>query len=237
MRVAIVENMRETDHGQVGRALAEAGAAVEVFRPFADGGLPSAGAHDGLVVFGGEQSALDDERHAWLPGLARLMHVQATAGGAVLGICLGAQLLARGAGALNLLGAAPEFGWCDVELTAEGQGDPVLSALPDRFPIFQWHTDTFTLPPGAAHLAAGVGSGAPQQAFRFGARAYGTQFHFEADRAVVARWSRDYAPQAEAMRPGWAFAHAAEATRHGAAADAAGLALARAWVGLLGSQG
>jgi GMP synthase (glutamine-hydrolysing) len=81
------------------------------------------------------------------------------------------------------------------------------------------------------HLAES--EGAAQQAFRIGPKVYGTQFHFEANRAVVAHWSRAFAAQAEAMAPGWAAAHPAEAAAHGAAADAAGLALARAWVGLL----
>ena len=91
--------------------------------------------------------------HPYLTELAKLLYDQAQAGVAVLGVCLGSQVLARGAGAQNLIGATPEFGWCEVELTAEGRADPVLSQLPARFPIFQWHSDTFTLPPGAVHLA------------------------------------------------------------------------------------
>lgn len=231
MRVAVVENMAGTLHGQVGVALHEAGAAIDVFRPYAGDGLPEPAGHDGLVVFGGAQSARDDARHPYLPELARRMHAFGAAGRAVLGICLGAQVLARGHGAENLVGAAPEYGWCEVRLTAAGRADPVLSAVPERFRIFQWHADTFTLPAGAAHLAEA--KAAPQQAFRLGPKVYGTQFHFEASRAVVARWARSFAAEAEAERPGWGEAHPAEAARHGAAADAAGLALARAWVALV----
>ncbi len=234
MRVAIVENMAGTLHGQVGVALAEAGVATTVFRPYAGDGLPAPGEHDGLVVFGGEQAATDDARHPYLPALAARMRAFGAAGRAVLGICLGAQLLARGQGGANVLGAAPEFGWCPVRLTAEGRADPVLSAVSARFRIFQWHADTFTLPPGAVQLAtAGGADGAAQQAFRAGPKVYGTQFHFEASRAVVARWTTAYAAQSEARRPGWTAAHRDLARRHGPEADAAGLALARAWVALL----
>ena len=232
MRVAIVENTAVSHHGQVGVALAEAGVLADVFRPFAGGGLPAdPAAYAGLVVLGGEQSALDDGLHPYLPALARLMRAWGEAGRAVLGICLGAQLLARGHDAANRLGAAPEFGWCEVMRSPEASADPLFGGLPERFRIFQWHSDTFSLPPGAVRLA--TAKGAAQQAFRIGAKVYGTQFHFEANRAVVAHWSRDFAAQAEALAPGWGAMHKSLAAAHGPAADAAGLALARGWVGLL----
>src|SRR5690606_13029707 len=100
----------------------------------------------------------------------------------LLGVCLGAQLLARAHGADNLVGAAPEFGWQGVALTPEGASDPVLSAAGPAFPIFQWHDDTFTLPRGGTRLAGN--DAAHNQAFRVGRAGYGTQFHFEADRRL-----------------------------------------------------
>jgi GMP synthase (glutamine-hydrolysing) len=231
MRVAIVENTRITHHGQVGVALHEAAALVEIFRPWADGVLPQPGDHDALVVFGGEQSALDDATHPYLPALARVMQGVSHSGRAVLGICLGSQLLARAFGATNHLGETPEFGWQEVRLTETAKDDPVLSALPAAFPIFQWHSDTFTLPPDAIHLA--TGDVAQNQAFRLGRATYGTQFHFEANRAVVADWTRTFPDQTERLSAGWAQAHSALAETVGRQADAAGLAIARAWVALI----
>jgi len=232
MRVAIVENQASTPHGQIGRALAEAGAEPAVYRPWIDGRLPDdIDGHAALVVLGGEQSALDDAAHPYLPALAGLMRRYGEAGRAVLGVCLGSQLLARGCGGTNRVGAAPEFGWRTVRATAAGRADPVLSAAGASFPIFQWHRDTFTLPPDAAHLAENAD--VPHQAFRLGRAAYGMQFHFEADRAVVAEWTASFGAAAERMQPGWREAHAAEAARHGPAADDAGLAIARAWVALI----
>ena len=102
--------------------------------------------HDALVVLGGGQNALDDEAFPYIPPLLALMREFGDSGRAVLGICLGSQLLARAYGADNLLGAAPEFGWQKVALTGEAKDDPVLRAAPENFPIFQWHDDTFTLP-------------------------------------------------------------------------------------------
>lgn len=232
MRVAVVENTFVSPLGQLGTALAEVGAEIATYRPFLDGTLPQdRQAHDALVVLGGEQNALDDARHTYLPALARLMRAYGEADKAVLGICLGAQILARGYGGTNVLGTATEFGWHRVRPTAAGTEDPVLGAAGAQFPIFQWHSDTFALPDGAVHLAENAA--VANQAFRLGRATYGTQFHFEANRSVAAAWSLAFADAAEAIRPGWQRDHPADAATHGPAADAAGLALARAWVALI----
>lgn len=231
MRVAIVENTLVTHHGQVGVALHERAALVDVHRPWTGQPLPDSVDADALVVFGGEQSATDDHTHPYLPGLGRLMQAYAGADKPVLGICLGSQLLARAFGAANQLGTASEFGWTEVTLTDAGRKDPVLAALPDRFPIFQWHSDTFTLPKAAHHLASSAT--ARHQAFRIGRATYGTQFHFEASRAVVADWLARFPDLAEAMSPGWVRRHPELAETLGRQADAHGLAIARAWVKLI----
>jgi len=232
MRVAIVENTHVTHHGQVGVALHERAALIDLWKPWTGQPLPSMPEADALVVFGGEQSATEDDTHPYLPALASLMAAYTKADKPVLGICLGSQILARAFGAENQLGTAPEFGWTDVALTEAGRADPVLSALPDRFPIFQWHSDTFTLPQGAIHLASSPT--ARHQAFRIGRATYGTQFHFEASRPVVADWLARFPDGIDRMAPGWADRHAALAQTQGAEADRHGLTLARAWVNLIG---
>ena len=231
MRVAIVENTRITHHGQVGVALHEAAALIDIWRPWSGQPLPASPDADALVVFGGEQSAVDDHTHPYLPALAELMAAYTALDRPVLGICLGSQLLARAYGGDNHLGVALEFGWVDVSLTDAGRADPVLSQVPQTFPIFQWHSDTFSLPPGAVHLAQSAA--AAHQAFRIGRATYGTQFHFEASRAVIRDWSETFPAIAERMSPGWSRRHPELASTVGAEADAHGLALARAWVGLV----
>ncbi len=232
MRVAIIENTGVTHHGQVGVALNEAGARVDIYRPYDGQALPGlADGHDALVVFGGEQTAVDDDTHPYLPALASLMRDFTDQGRAVLGICLGSQILARAYGAANHLGTAPEFGWCDVALTDEGRQDPVLGGLDASFPIFEFHTDTFSLPQSAVHLAQT--ETAPNQAFRIGRATYGTQFHFEANRGVVADWTREFPGIVEARHPGWVGDHPVHANTRGATSDAAGLVIARAWVALI----
>jgi GMP synthase-like glutamine amidotransferase len=231
MRVAIVENTRVTHHGLVGVALHERAALVDIYRPWTGEALPTAPDADALVVFGGEQAATDDDIHPYLPHLADLMAAYTGADKPVLGICLGSQILARAYGSDNHLGTAPEFGWVDVALTEAGRADPVMGVLPDLFPVFQWHSDTFTLPAGALHLAQSAT--AKHQAFRIGRATYGTQFHFEASRAVVADWLRSFPDGIARMDSSFATRHAQLAQTQGTAADAHGLALARAWVNLI----
>lgn len=228
MRVAVVENTVISHLGQVGVALEEAGAEIVTYRPFRGDALPDVLRYDGLVVLGGEQSALDDELHPYLPELAARMRVATDAGKAVLGICLGSQILARAYGGDNLLGKTREFGWHRIQLTEEGAGDPVLGSVDDGFPIFEWHSDTFTLPEDAIRLAQN--GAVSNQAFRVGRAGYGTQFHFEASRAVVREWYENFGHLIEAMEPGWIARYPEYAETDGPAADAAGIAIARAWV-------
>jgi GMP synthase (glutamine-hydrolysing) len=141
---------------------------------------------DGLVVLGG---AMDfDETDAY-PHLARtldLLRDAAARSAPTLGICLGAQLAAAALGGRAYHGlAGEELGWTKVELTPEGQADPVLGALQEPAELFEWHHDTFDPPPEATVLAAG--GVYPTQAFRLGS-VVAVQFHPEVDGPLLAGW-------------------------------------------------
>ncbi|HUG62807.1 MAG TPA: type 1 glutamine amidotransferase [Methylomirabilota bacterium] len=229
MRILVVDNYPQTSLGLIGRALDEAGATVDLRIMHQGGALPDGpGAHDAMVLLGGGQNALADAEHPYLPHLAALTRAFGEADKAVLGVCLGSQLVARGHGAANIIGRPIEFGWKTVRPTAAAASDPVLSALGDGAPLFHWHYDTFTLPPGAAHLAASDQT--PHQAFRIGRAVYGVQFHFEADRTLVEAWTSGFADVIAGHTPDWPARHSVDAETHGPAADAVGLAIARAWV-------
>ncbi|WP_027035574.1 type 1 glutamine amidotransferase [Mesorhizobium ciceri] len=229
MRVLVVQNYDNTGLGQVGAALAEAGADLDLRLPYKGDPLPDdAAGHDAMVVLGGGQNALADDEYPYFPALLELTRDFADKDRAVLGICLGSQLVARAFGGENRIGGANEFGWHGVSLTADAKGDPVLGALPEKFPIFQWHDDTFVLPEAAVRLAGN--DVAENQAFRVGRAVYGFQFHFEADRPMVKDWSTSFAPTIAARHPDWAGKLDGEMARNGPDADAAGLAIARAWV-------
>jgi len=104
----------------------------------------------------------------------------------VLGICLGAQLLARALGGTVSRMPRREIGWHHVELTADGRQDPVLSTFAPRQRVFQWHEDGVGLPQDAVQLARS--EACDVQAFRYGEHAYGFQFHLEVDRSLIDRW-------------------------------------------------
>jgi GMP synthase-like glutamine amidotransferase len=232
MRVLVVENFIGTPLGLVGEALVAGGADIDLRVAWQGHAIPESPAgYDGLVVLGGEQSAVDDADHPYLPRLAALTAAFGAEDKAVLGICLGAQIVARGAGAENILGRPVEFGWHEVRPTSAGRSDPLIATIGDGAPLFHWHLDTFTLPPGAVHLASSDRT--PIQAFRIGRATYGIQFHFEADQKLVARWSQDFAPVIATYAPEWQAGRPKVAARLGARADAAGAAIARAWVGLV----
>jgi GMP synthase-like glutamine amidotransferase len=232
MHILVVENWPNATLGLVGTALAEADAECHVAQMHRGDALPSAiDGFDALILLGGAQDALDDANYPYLRDEAALVRAFAEEDRAVLGICLGAQIVARAYGGRNVLDRPIEFGWHPVRTTEAGRADPVFSAIGESAPLFHWHIDTFTLPPGATHLAASDQTAI--QAFRFGRAVYGIQFHFEAGAEMVARWNEVYAREIRDFDPGWFNRHPAEAERHGAAADAAGLALARAWIGLV----
>ena len=231
MRVTIVENTPSTQHGQVGIALHEAGAAINLIKPRNGDPLPLSPDTDALIVFGGEQRADDVAHYPYLDPLADLMRAYTRADRPVLGVCLGSQILARAFGAQNLIGGATEAGWCEVTPEAEAAGDPVMRAVNGPFRIYQMHTDTFTLPEGAVRLASSPV--AENQCFRIGRATYGMQFHFEVNQNVARAWNRDFPDVVEAMRPGWVRDMPSEAMKWGAQADQTGLALARAWVALI----
>ncbi|UGS33852.1 type 1 glutamine amidotransferase [Capillimicrobium parvum] len=152
---------------------------IELREVKTDLGEPVPGVDDvgGVIVQGGPFSVAEAQTVGHLADEMRLLADAAHAGLPVLGICLGAQLLAGGLGAD--VGPAPreERGMDDVRLTEAGLADPVLGPEGPGLRIFQFHGEAFTLPPGAERLA--TGDGCPEQAFRIGTRAYGLQFHHE----------------------------------------------------------
>ncbi|MEP7455865.1 type 1 glutamine amidotransferase [Phyllobacterium sp. SB3] len=232
MRVLVVQNYQDTGLGQVGTALNEAGASIDLRQAYLGEALPETHSdYDAIVVLGGDQNALADDAYPYLPQLVALIKEFGDADKAVLGICLGSQLVARGYGAENILGRPAEFGWKDVIRTAQAASDPVLSAVATQFPIFHWHSDTFTLPSQAIHLASSEMT--PNQAFRIGRAVYGIQFHFEADTDLVDEWKDVFHDQIVENYPDWLANYANNVAKDGAIADAAGLALARAWVALI----
>jgi len=181
-----VQHLEIEEPFEIARALERAGVEIEVARVFAGHHVPSdCSAFSSVVVMGGPMSAREDEGFASRRAEIALLRGAVERGLPVLGVCLGAQLLAAACGGSVRVGeAGPEIGWGTVELTDEALNDALFSGMPERIPVLHWHSETFDLPPGAVHLAGS--SKYPNQAFRIGERAWGLQFHLEVDEQAAA---------------------------------------------------
>jgi GMP synthase (glutamine-hydrolysing) len=155
--------------------------------------------YDAVLVFGGAMHADQEERHPFLREEKALLAELLERGVPLMGVCLGAQLLAEAAGAPVRRASRPEIGWHQVEVTAAGAADPLLAPLAPRFEAFQWHSYECPLPPGATPLAR---SDVCLQAYRVGAAAWGIQFHAEVTREDAKAWIDDYRSDEDAVRIG-----------------------------------
>jgi GMP synthase (glutamine-hydrolysing) len=200
MRVLAVLHPGATLTGLVGERARAAGHEVVEWVPAGGDPLPGLLESFGAVVpFGGGMNVRDAGRMPWLTGEIELLRDALAAGVPVLGICLGAQLVAAAAGAEVRRSGEPEIGWSEVEVSADGARDPVLGVLPERFLAYEWHSYTFDLPAGAVELAR---SGICTQAFRLGDVAWAVQFHPEVTPEIVREWALDYESDPDAVRLG-----------------------------------
>lgn len=147
---------------------------------------PNVDRYRGLIVLGGPMNVEDQAQRPHLRTELLAIERMLEQGKPVLGICLGAQLLAHVLGAPVRRHDCSEIGWHRLDLTEAGTSDPVLGALGGSTPVFQWHSYRFDVPQGAAHLARTETCAA--QAFRWADSAYGFQFHLEMDEALIERW-------------------------------------------------
>lgn len=180
--------------------------------------IPDLDRYHGLIVLGGPMNCDQVERHRHLATEVDAIRQAVGDGKPVLGICLGAQLLARALGAPVTRNPVTEIGWYDVAPTEAGRDDPLFRHFSTSERIFQWHGDTFAIPHGAVHLARSAAC--PHQAFRYGETAYGLQFHLEVDEAMIHRWlhtpvnCRELEELADQIDPAAIIGETPESVRH-----------------------
>jgi len=187
MRFLVLQHLDIEPPALIADCLLEAGHTLETVHVHKRDAIPDAlQGYAGLIVMGGPMSANDDH----LPFIGREIHLlqQAIAQDfPVLGLCLGAQLLAKAAGAEILPSPERELGWYPLLSTPDGETDALFSSLPAKgLDVFQWHGETFSLPPNAVLLASCPN--VPNQAFRLGSCQYGLQFHVEVDALIIRKW-------------------------------------------------
>ncbi len=192
MPVLAIVHQADAGAGVFGEVVRARGDTLEEWNPVAGEPKPDLDGYDAAFTFGGAMNVTDD-----LPSLN--LEKQALAslcdrGVPLLGICLGAELLAEVAGG-TVHRVEPEIGWLEVEVTEAARQDPVLGGLPHSFSAFQWHSYGFDPPSEAVELAH---SPSCSQAFRI-ANAWAIQFHAEVTQADAEHWADDYASDPDAV--------------------------------------
>lgn len=145
--------------------------------------LPPVDEIDWLIVMGGPMSANDESKHGWLKAEKDFIGQALKAEKAILGVCLGSQLIANVLGSRVYKNREPEIGWFPIQRSPEAAAHELGSVFPEQAEVFHWHGETFDLPLGALHLARS--QACKNQAFAYGDRVLGLQFHLETTRKAL----------------------------------------------------
>jgi GMP synthase (glutamine-hydrolysing) len=176
-RVLFIQHSDVDRPGLLGETLDDIGLPLDVIRPDLGQSVPeSLDAFAGLVFGGGPQGAYEQERYPYLSRECALVRHAASSGKPVLGLCLGAQIMALALGA-RVRPSRPEVGFFEVTLDPISLYDPLWRGMPSKFIATHWHGDIFEIPPGGMRL--GSSALTPNQLFRYGHALYGLQFHLE----------------------------------------------------------
>lgn len=185
MRLHSFEHVPFEDLAQIGVWAAQHGHRVSRTRFYAADPLPLISEIDWLVIMGGPMNIYEEDQYSWLAQEKAAIAEAIQQGKLVLGICLGAQLIADVLGGVVRRNAQREIGWFPVTLVEGAAASPLFHDFPEQFMAFHWHGDTFAIPPGAQAIAASAGCA--NQAFVYADRVVGLQFHLESTPASVGR--------------------------------------------------
>lgn len=194
MRAHYLQHVPFEGLGSIEPWLGTAGFEITGTRFFESGELPDVNEIDLLVVMGGPMSVNDEAEFPWLSTEKRFIRDAIRSGKSVLGVCLGAQLIACAMGARVYRNHASEIGWFPVQGIQTSDGSTFR--FPPLLEVFHWHGETFDLPPGATRLAGSAGC--ENQAFQLGSSVIGLQFHLETTpesaREIVAHCRAELVP-------------------------------------------
>ena len=193
MRIHSLQHVPFEDIGSMANDFRTRGYPVTTTHWYMGDASPEVSSFDALIVMGGPMGIYDEAIHPWLAAEKVLISEAITAGKIVLGICLGAQLIADVLGAKVTRNSHKEIGWLPIDINPSAATHPIAQVFA-RYPeVFHWHGDTFALPPGAMHLASS--KGCANQAYCYEDRVFGFQFHLETTpasaRALIEHCSGD----------------------------------------------
>jgi GMP synthase (glutamine-hydrolysing) len=198
MRALAIVHQRDAGPGVFADVFDARGVELETWLPAeASGPLSDPSGYDAVLIFGGAMHVDQEERHPWLGDVKATLSKLIDKAVPLLGVCLGAQLIAEAAGTPAHRASEPEIGWYQVDVTPEGASDPLLGPLAPAFEAFQWHSYEFPVPAGATLLAR---SQVCPQAYRIGNTTWGIQFHAEVTLEDAEAWITDYRSDEDAIR-------------------------------------
>jgi len=185
--------------GTIADALKAAAISLQTVNAYKGEPIPKEmGAAAGLVIMGGPMGVYEEDRYPFLCEEIRLIEQAVKEDKAVLGVCLGSQLLAKALGARVTKGKRKEIGWNPVSLTEGATKDRLWTGVEPSFTAYHWHGDVFDLPRGAEPLASSALTSC--QAFRYGDRAYGFLFHMEVTEKIIAQMVRTFSQELKEER-------------------------------------
>jgi GMP synthase (glutamine-hydrolysing) len=189
MKFIVLQHIESEGPGSLGTYLESIGAKIDVVRLYQGDALPAdLGGFDAVVSMGGPMNVYEEDRYPFLRDETAFLNKVVDAGLPVLGICLGAQMIAKAQGALVTKSPKEEVGWGRIDLTDQGHEDTLFQGLPASLDVLQWHGDMFHIPEGGALLASS--EDCPHQAFRC-KNAFGLQFHVEVTAEILSDWFSD----------------------------------------------
>lgn len=183
MRIHYIQHVPFEGLGNIENWIKAKGHRLSCTRPFLNEEFASVSDFDWLIVMGGPMNIYQEDKYPWLKQEKKFIEEAIKADKIVLGICLGAQLIADVLGARVYRNQDTEIGWFPVSLTEEAKKSFTFQVLPQNFNAFHWHGDTFDIPSGAIHLAQS--QGCMNQAFAYHERVLGLQFHLESSAASI----------------------------------------------------
>lgn len=190
MHVLVIKNVATEGPGTMADHFKARGISSSIVEMSLGQTPPPVDAFSHLLIMGGPMAVYEMQQYRYLADEARLIELAIKAGKKVLGVCLGAQMLAHVLGSRVYAGPRKEIGWHEVRVTPEGMKDPLMRELvvpgTSSAQVLQWHGDTFDLPAGAVRLASS--DLYPNQAFNYQDRVYALQFHIEATPGIVSDW-------------------------------------------------
>ena len=184
--VLIVQHARHEHPAVIRRALETQGIQVQWLHSYLGEEFPKAAEISGMISLGGPMGANDEVAHPWIRTEIDLLRSCVEKGLPVVGVCLGGQMLAKAMGGKIEKNRSAEVGWFPIRLNADGKKDPIMGVAGATPTVYHWHEDTF-IPPKEAVLLA-TSEACPRQAYRIGEKAYGFQFHPEADHQLIHEW-------------------------------------------------